>query len=255
MAELIPIAPPCSPCKCCGAKSPLFGVTDFEQYCMGPNSPPVQRSGVPIYYHRCSDCGFLFTTAFDAWEPADFARHIYNDDYLRVDPDFVESRPRQNALSVSQTFSGTPNLRILDYGGGNGTLAKQLGEHGFPNVDTYDPFVPAYAAHPGKKYECIVSFEVMEHSPQPQATLAEMESLLEPEGMILFSTMTQPTNFDALGMYWWYVGPRNGHVSLYSRVALEHLGASVGLRYGWATEGLHIYFRGIPEFARHLFGK
>jgi hypothetical protein len=37
---------------------------------------------------------------------------------------------------------------------------------------------------------------------------------------VLFSTLVQPPAFESTGMTWWYIGPRNGHVSLFSERAL-----------------------------------
>jgi hypothetical protein len=48
-------------------------------------------------------------------------------------------------------------------------------------------------------------------------------------------------------MSWWYVGPRNGHISLFSKQALE-LALS---RYGFKTLSLdachHLAFRTLPD--------
>lgn len=250
-----PLQPTCAlnaACKCCGAESPLFGVADFHKNCHSPDTNILPLSGIPIYYHRCQVCGFLFTAAFDGFTPEDFSRHIYNADYARVDPDFLESRPCSNASAIRQMFGGTKSLRLLDYGGGNGTLAKRLRESGFTQVETYDPFVPEHAQKPSGRYDCVVSFEVMEHSPRPRETLAEMASLLAENGLILFSTLLQGENVAGYGMNWWYIGPRNGHVSLFSRQSLLRISEPLGFQFGSFSDGLHILFRQVPAFARHL---
>jgi hypothetical protein len=82
--------------------APLYGVADFHKNCHKEAQEPLALSGIPIYYHRCRDCGFLFTVAWDAWSPEDFARQIYNAEYLRVDPDYVERRPHFNAQMLAQ---------------------------------------------------------------------------------------------------------------------------------------------------------
>lgn len=55
-----------------------------------------------------------------------------------------------------------------------------------------------------------------------------------------------------MGLNWWYVGPRNGYVSLFSRNAF----ALAWRRHGYQTasfnDNLHFAFRNLPEFARHL---
>src|SRR5438067_1688909 len=75
------------PCKICSAPAPFFDIVDFNKgagcnYRYGP-------SGIPVIWHRCSACGFLFTPFFDDWTSEDFKRFIYNDDYDIIDPDYA----------------------------------------------------------------------------------------------------------------------------------------------------------------------
>jgi 2-polyprenyl-6-hydroxyphenyl methylase/3-demethylubiquinone-9 3-methyltransferase len=207
---------------------------------------------VPIYYHRCPRCQFLFTTAFDHFTKADFLEHVYNEEYLLVDPEYHEARPQRHAAFLCSLFAGPRPRRILDYGGGQGVLAEQLRAAGFSESETYDPFVPRYAAKPPGRFDCIVCFEVVEHSTDPARTFAEMSDFLTNAGLILFSTLLQPIDIDQQGLNWWYAGPRNGHVSLYSRASLEKLVQPLGFRLGSFNEGLHVLIREIPEFARHF---
>lgn len=100
LTVLIPVASPSTVCKCCGKPADLFGVVDFHKSCEDRRRPPLPLSGVPIYYYRCPNCGFLFTTAFDEFTQQDFAAHIYNEQYILVDPDYAGHRPRQSAQVV-----------------------------------------------------------------------------------------------------------------------------------------------------------
>ena len=188
-----PLSPICAkqaPCKCCGASTSLVGVVDFHKNCEITRRKVLDVSGIPIYYYRCPECKFIFTTAFDDFAKEDFIRYIYNDEYRLVDPDYEEVRPISSAQTVANLFSGAHRpRRILDYGGGNGRLAQYLRAAGFPDVDTYDPFVPVHDIKPKESYECIVSFEVFEHTTDPFGTLKEMNELLTENGLILFSTL------------------------------------------------------------------
>ena len=76
--------------------------------------------------------------------------------------------------------------------------------------------------------------------------------LLADEGIILFSTLTQPADFDQLRLHWWYAGPRNGHVSLYSRESLTILFQQLGLQLFSISELVHVAYRKLPAFAAHL---
>ena len=46
---------------------------------------------------------------------------------------------------------------------------------------------------------------------------------------------------------WWYAGPRNGHISLFSREALRRLGQRFGLSYASLTPGTHLLTRGVSH--------
>jgi len=246
------ICPQQAPCKCCSATASLYGVVDFHKNCEILRQKVLDPSGIPIYYYRCPECQLIFTTAFDHFSKQDFNECIYNSDYILVDPEYREVRPQAAARMVAQLFSVTRPARILDYGGGNGYLAELLRAAGFPHVDVYDPFVSKYATRPTNRYECILSFEVVEHSPNPVATFTEMSDLLAEPGIILFSTLLQPSDIDKQGVNWWYIGPRNGHVSLYSGASLHKVAEPLRFQLRSANANLHILFREIPDFARHL---
>jgi 2-polyprenyl-6-hydroxyphenyl methylase/3-demethylubiquinone-9 3-methyltransferase len=171
---------------------------------------------------------------------------------LLVDPDYQEVRPRGNAVTLCSLFSAARPRRILDYGGGNGVLTELLHAAGFPQADTYDPFVPRYSARPPDRFDCIVSFEVVEHATDPAGAFADMNDLLTDSGLILFSTLVQPADIDHQGLNWWYAGPRNGHVSLYSRASLAKVVQPFGFKLGSFNDGWHVLFREIPDFAQHF---
>jgi tetratricopeptide (TPR) repeat protein/SAM-dependent methyltransferase len=250
LAEAAPSA-----CKICDEASELFGVVDFHKSCVEAQGKRLRLSGIPIYYRRCMRCGFVFTGTFDAWTEGEFAERIYNRDYVLVDPDFAERRPANNARLLMEAFAGSrETISILDYGGGNGRLAEILRGESF-HVVTYDPFSNPFFGNrlePQERFDLITCFEVMEHAPRPVETLRAMDRLLKEDGVILFSTLLQPKDFDQCGLGWWYAGPRNGHCSLYSAEALVRLFASVGMKVASWNEALHLAYRRVPPFAAHL---
>jgi len=238
-------------CKICGGPSPLAGVVDFHKSCIEAQGKCLSLSGKPIYYRRCTACGFLFTDQFDDWSPEAFLKYVYNNDYAVVDPDYLAARPTNNAKAIGQAFQASrASLSILDYGGGSGLFASLLQEQGF-KAGTYDPF-STFSARPQGPFDLITCFEVMEHLPFPDRIVSDMSQLLADEGVIFFSTLTQPSNFAEIGLRWWYIGPRNGHISVYSQRALNLLFEKNGLQVASFSEGVHIAFRKLPAFAAHL---
>jgi SAM-dependent methyltransferase len=236
-------------CKCCGGMAFPYGVVDFHKNCEAYRKNALDISGVPIYYHRCPACGFIFTTAFDHFTEQDFQRHIYNDEYLLIDPDYTEARPRHNAGILSDLFKSARPRKILDYGGGTGTLAEMLRMVGFPHVETFDPFVASYARKPTDRFDCIVCFEVVEHSTDPTGLFADMIEMLADPGIIIFSTLVQPADIERQGLSWWYAAPRNAHISLHTKPSLAQVAHRLGFKLGSFNESYHVIFRDIPDFA------
>jgi hypothetical protein len=241
-------------CKCCGKLARLNGVVDFHKNCEafhGRNVLPL--SGIPVYYYRCTVCGLLFTTAFDHFTPHDFRKWIYNDQYILVDPDYAAARPQSMADIAMQLLGEDHGLRILDYGGGNGQFTRVLLDRGYTRTTCFDPLVSESAARPEGKFDCIFCFEVIEHVPNPRQLIADLSSLLGQPGVIVFSTMLQPADPKAAGVDWWYVAPRNGHVSVYSLKALQVIASEQQFRLLSFNEGLHMMFRDLPAFAKRWF--
>ncbi|MGA2582560.1 MAG: class I SAM-dependent methyltransferase [Tepidisphaeraceae bacterium] len=255
MSDLNPIAPRCTPCKCCGQPAKIFGVVDFFQACTAERpDPKLGWSGIPIYYHSCPSCGFLFTTAFDQFSPADLKRWVYNDQYAQIDPDYFEIRPEKNVNTVMSYFAPfAQTLRVLDYGGGNGALARKLREHGFTNVESYDPIVPEFSQKPHGQFDLVFCFEVLEHTTNPAGIFDDMAHFIKPDGMAVFTTLVLPAHFQQIGLRWFYIAPRNGHISIFSVESLRILATKRDLRY-FPNENTHSVFRTVPPFARHIFG-
>ncbi len=250
---LRPLNPQPTACKVCGGASPLFGVTDFNRSCEESRGKFLPIAGVPIYYRRCQVCGLLFTDAFDDWANADFEAHIYNGGYLEIDPDYVEVRPSNFAQIVANTFaSSAEGLDVLDYGGGNGGMAARLRERGFRSATTYDAFTPEFRERPQRRFNLITCFETLEHMVDPVRGAQDIVDLLDEDGLVLFSTLVQPANIETIRLLWPYAGPRNGHVTLHTRQSLGRLFGRFGLQAGSFDDNIHVAYRTVPAFARHL---
>ncbi|MSO81106.1 MAG: hypothetical protein EXQ97_05695 [Alphaproteobacteria bacterium] len=111
---------------------------DFAKNCEERRGIALPRTEAPIHYHRCYDCGLLYTRAFYGWSHAEFRRWIYNDDYAAVDTVYVSVRPMANGATVAALMKRNGLTRTLYYGGGNGDLARAIEARGF-DAASWDP--------------------------------------------------------------------------------------------------------------------
>ena len=241
-------------CPVCGGHCTPLDVVDFSKSCEELRGKFLQLSGIPVYYYLCSGCRFCFAPWIAGWSLEEFAERIYNRDYILVDPDYLDVRPRGNAQSLMTTFGErAKTIRHLDYGGGGGLLSRLLNDVGWQS-QSYDPFVqkgidPATLG----RFDLITAYEVFEHVPDPAALVKTLAALLAPGGIILFSTMlTEGHIVSGQRIKWWYASPRNGHISLYSGESLTRLGAQQGFSLTSFSDGFHMYRTTLPDWASHL---
>jgi 2-polyprenyl-6-hydroxyphenyl methylase/3-demethylubiquinone-9 3-methyltransferase len=144
---------------------------------------------------------------------------------------------------------------VLDFGSGSGALAARLSEGGFGAAASYDPFSNPDASVLERRYDVVTCFEVLEHHVDPLAAIRQVAGSTSEEGLVILSTLVQGAEFERDGLNWWYIGPRNGHVSIFSRPALATAWATAGFSVASMNDDLHVAFRTVPPFARHLFAK
>jgi 2-polyprenyl-6-hydroxyphenyl methylase/3-demethylubiquinone-9 3-methyltransferase len=213
-------------CKICGSAVDFFDVCDFNKSTDGYRFGP---SGISVTWLRCTTCSFIFADFFDKWTQKDFERFVYNQDYVKVDGEYLGARPKRIAAHVAQLLSGHRACSILDYGSGSGLFARHMAELGFPKVENYDPF--SSPKRPVGQFDIITCFEVVEHSPDPLGTFLDLASFLKPGGLVMLGTALQPPEIGIIRTSWWYAAPRNGHLSLYSDHALAVVAGRAGLRF------------------------
>lgn len=242
-------------CPICGAKSDLLDTVDFNKSCEEARGKFLPPSGTKVSYFICSECRFCWTPKLHAWTINEFEENIYNQDYVLVDPDYVEARPKDQAkLLASMPVQFPHDLKHLDYGGGSGTLSTLLNQVGW-NSTSYDPFVHREVnIDTLGKFDLITSFEVFEHVPDVHKLFKDLNQLLANDGIIIFSTLTSDGQIDpGKKLDWWYASPRNGHISLFSMKSLQLLAEQNNFQFGSFSPGLHVLLRTVPSWAANLF--
>ncbi len=238
-AHLAPVKPE-TVCKICGGAASLDCVVDFNKTCQTINGRFFPLGGVPVWYHRCNNCRFLFTEQLDRWTVETFRKYIYNADYVLVDPDVSGARARANAgplLEFARQFNAK---RVLDYGGGDGTLARILSESGF-DAASWDPMRDDTQPPPAGSFDLVTAYEVLEHVTAPIQTCRQALGFLRAGGLFLFSTLTlddlAPQSCDN-----WYIAPRNGHISIHTSRSLDLLFARVDRKVHHFSTGFHMAY-------------
>ncbi|MFM0734117.1 class I SAM-dependent methyltransferase [Paraburkholderia sediminicola] len=235
-----------SVCKVCHGEAPLYGVVDFNKNCEERRGGFLPQSGIPIYYHRCDRCGLIFTRAFDRWQKSAYLKHIYNEHYEVVDPDYVDARATANAVMVADFIAKGNALRCLDYGGGNGTLSGLLRGRDL-DAHSWDPMAEDATEPPLGSFDLVTAFEVLEHTPEPLATVEQALGALRQRGVMLFSTMTMD-DLPPRAMDHWYIAPRNGHITIHTAPSLQTLFATFGYRVHHFNKNLHLALRETPDW-------
>jgi SAM-dependent methyltransferase len=241
-------------CPVCKSEAFLLDVVDFNKSCNEAAGNLFTKKGLPIYYSFCDNCGFCWTPEIHSWEFSRFNELIYNDEYVKIDPDYVELRPKQNANFLRSTFPSIPSgVRHLDFGGGNGLLSKLLRSSNWDS-HSYDPFVDTHIVPDSLgKFDLITAFEVFEHVSDIPKLITGMMDLLSENGVILFTTLLSDGNIQLKQrLSWWYASPRNGHISLFSKKSLSVLAENYGFCFGNFNNSLHMFFKTMPSWAAHL---
>jgi len=217
-----------SNCKLCNSSAKLlFGLPHSKK-----TGHPIPDEPDDCWYYQCDHCKFLFTDAKDQ----DDHTLIYDDDYWNnQDPDWygrVSETFRLTALANELLNIRLDKARILDFGCGIGGFVE-MGRKSL-NLDVWGTdIIPPKVGQEwflkdlkGQKFDIIVSCEVIEHLPNPRPIFDYIHDHLKSPGVFAFQTAQWDP--DSLDREWWYLGPDNGHISLYSADGLTHVFNDMG---------------------------
>lgn len=254
------------PCKCCN-RGDVFpvGEVDFNKACWDREGKRVfPPSDIMVPYFACRNCGFIFTNHMDNWSSEDFKTKVYNEDYpTKVNPPPPEeaSLPikEKSLYRVGQNMAlllqgSQKRIRILDYGAGSKiSLAGQaLQDAGF-SYFSYEPYSDSGEKKPpAGTFEFIFAIQVVEHCHDLSALVDFIKTHLADDGIFYVQTLFHPfpTPPDILSS--WYISPRDGHVSIFTFLALTTLFRRAGLNVVQTIHGV-LVFKNLPRFPNKFF--
>jgi SAM-dependent methyltransferase len=260
MTEFHPIQPATvDTCKVCGSEAKLlFGLPSSKM-----SGHPIPAQPDDCWYYGCTHCDFCFTRGLDAQDHA----ILYDEGYWNgQDPDWygrVSETLRLVALANELRGGHLPQLEVLDFGCGIGGFVeiarKHLGLQAW-GTDIIPPKVGGEWFLPDlgdRKFDIIVACEVIEHLPDPRATFEKIRAHLKSPGVFAFQTAQWDPQ--VLDRDWWYLGPGNGHISMYSPGAFTHLADTLKVadRTSWnGYAGVQAWlFKDAPTGWRRLFSR
>ncbi len=217
------------PCKICGSNT--RNVFSLPSSKLAGQPIPASEDDCP--YFECESCFFLFCEIHDKIDHSS----LYDESYWdKQDPDWG-GRVNQTlrlVLMANKILNSNPwELKILDFGCGMGTFVEsaraqlQLEAWGTDIIKPKFGLEWYIAQPPMAQFDVVVSCEVIEHLPRPFEIISQIKTYLRPGGV--FSYQTAQYDPAVCGRDWWYLGPANGHISLYSREAFDVLAERLGV--------------------------
>jgi hypothetical protein len=241
-------------CPVCTGEARILGEVDFNKSCEDRNGMLLPKSHQAVRYFLCDGCGFCFAPEFRRWSDRRFKERIYNDDYVLVDPEYAGVRPERTAEFVDSVFGrARDRASHLDFGGGSGLTSRLLRDRGWQS-SSHDHFVDGRRKlSQAATYDLVTAWEVFEHVADPRRLMADLSRVAHPQSVIMFSTLLSDGHIGrGQALDWWYLAPRNGHVSLYSRTSLATLLRAYGFKVFHLNEGTHVAFRELPGWCNDL---
>jgi SAM-dependent methyltransferase len=136
-------------------------------------------------YWRCAAC-----KSIHAAEAVDLEHYYRNYPFHKIVEDGRLRALYDNQLGRLRRAGVRVTHSVLDYGGGSGLFASHLRRRGFLESFVYDEYAPEHRqpALLARRYDCVLSQDVLEHVPDPWQFLRRLDELTEPGGLVFLGT-------------------------------------------------------------------
>lgn len=182
-----------------------------------------------FHYYQCHECDLIFLEPSERLSARqELARYQHHDNSSEDSGYLKFLQPIVDLIKASYlSRAELSSLRGLDFGSGpKPVLSGHLQQLGIL-MSCYDLYFHQDQLALRRKYDFVVSTEVIEHLYFPAIEIGRLQSLLRPEGKIFLMTQLHqgPEHFSS----WWY--PRDPtHVCFYSRLTMQWLADQFDLR-------------------------
>jgi SAM-dependent methyltransferase len=136
-------------------------------------------------YWRCRHCGSIH-----ARDEVDLAHYYLRYPFHDLPSDWRFDVLHARQLARLRRAGLDRSHRILDYGCGSGNFVRFLHAQGYSRARGFDEYREEFRDRSvlGDRYHCIISQDVIEHVPSPNALLAELGKATEDRAIIAVGT-------------------------------------------------------------------
>ncbi|MGI8670635.1 MAG: class I SAM-dependent methyltransferase [Aridibacter sp.] len=186
-------------------------------------------------YRRCNVCSIIFV-------PKEF--HVSKDDEKaryeehNNDSDDIRYRDFLERITIPIKSRFTKGAKGLDFGcGSTNLLANVFKESGF-EMEVYDPFYEMDRSVLDKKYDFIVSTEVIEHLSDPLPEFEKLFAMLKANGVL--GVMTRLYD-DSIDFKTWHYKNDRTHIGFYSIETFDWLTKKIGVTYSQIESDIFVF--------------
>ena len=148
---------------------------------------------------------------------------------------YSEHKANERLRFLVDDFVSRKNIRILDFGCGNGANLKRLSGLGYKNLMgfDFDPKAISFVSSQGiscsgdfleltkNSFDIVFLNHVIEHLPDPEITIRKLSTLLRPEGIMMIRTPNSQSFLARLCGFNWRGWETPRHLNIFSFQSLK----------------------------------